>query len=381
MSAPVFELLLASARTVPDSARIQQLTEQNIDWKTFWDLVTHYSVRPLVLRSMQMTSWSRVPEQSQREWQQAVRTIAGRHLFLSGELIRIVRALETAGVEVCVLKGLFHGQILYGDILLRETSDFDLLIREEHLRTAAGVFRELGYAPRDNTDLDELPELLKYVGEYLFVGHGTLVDIDLHWRFSNKPLALAPEWSDFPLTPQPFELSGSNVHGIAIHELPLYLAAQGGNDSWTDLRRICDLAEYLRRYPNTDWARVMHAARRHHAERVLLVGVQLAVTLLGVNRPPGLSPQSLNDAIIVGLAARIAQRMRQHNLPGVLERHLFQLKAKDGPVEKMNLLWSILTNRMMADARWIRLPRPLWWCYRVLRPMRMALKLGSTDEN
>ena len=267
MNAPEFELLLASARTFPDLRRIQQLVQRKIDWSAVWTLATKYNVRPLICRSMKMTSWSEVPEQSQDEWQEALSTIKGRNLFLAGELISIVRALETAGIQVYVLKGLLYGQILYSDITLRETSDLDLLVREEDLHRTAGVLRGIGYRPRSGMSIDQVGELLRYVGEDLFVGDEKLVDIDLHWRLSTKPLALAPDFGDFRLSAQSFPLAGSVVQSIAIEELPLYLATQGGKDFWNDLRRICDLAEYLRVHPDTNWSPIITAARRCRAER------------------------------------------------------------------------------------------------------------------
>lgn len=379
MSTPEFELLLACARTVPDPGRIQQLVRQKLDWSAFWDLATHHNVRPLALRSMQMTCWIEVPEQYQREWQEALRILNGRSLFLMGELIGIVQSLEHDGIQVCVLKGLLYGQILYGDVMLRETSDFDLLIREEDLRRATKVFEDLGYRPHAGVKIEQLTELLKYVGEYPFLGDGKLVDIDLHWRLSNKPLALAPDLSDFPLSPQRFTLANSLMQSIAIEELPLYLATQGGNDSWNDLRRITDLAEYLRRFPHTDWRPVIATARRHHAELIVFVGLQLAVNLLGATLPGDVAAELEHIPATQELASAVERRMREQQSPGSLQRHVFQIQAKSGIGEKGRLLWSILTDRMAADAWWIHLPQFCWWLYRLLRPIRMVLKLGSTE--
>lgn len=379
MSAPEFELVLASSRTLPDSHLIRKLVQRKIDWRAFWTLATRYSVRPLVCRSLKMTCWSEVPEQSRQEWQEAIRIIAGRNLFLAGELISIVRALETAEIQVYVLKGLLYGQILYGDITLRETSDFDLMVREEDLRRAAGVLRGLGYQPRSGVNTDQLPELLRNVGEYPFVGGEKLVDIDLHWRFSNKPLAFALDLGDFRLSTQSFPLAGSIVQSIAIEELPLYLAAQGGNDFWNDLRRVCDVAEYLRRHPDTDWSPIIATARRHRAERILFAGLQLAASFLGSTLPEGVAREVERRPATGKLITKAANLMRTQKATGVLERHVFQIQAKDGLGAKAKLFWSILTDRMTADVKWIRLPRSLWWLYRLLRPFRMMMKLGNAE--
>lgn len=379
MTAPEFELLLASARTVPDSGRIQQLVQQSIDWKRLWALATRHSVRPLVCRSLETVCWSEVPEPSQQEMREAVRAIGGKNLFLAGELIRVVQTLESAGIRVWVLKGLLFGEILYGDIRLRETNDFDLLIREEDVRRVVRVFQELGYTTRPGENLEQLTALLRYVGEYTFMGGEKLVDIDLHWRFSNRALALAPEFSDFPLSPRSYSLVGSAVQSIAIEEQPLYLAAQGGNDFWSDLRRVCDVAEYLRRFPETDWSPIVAAARKRRAESILLTGLQLAASLFGAPLPEGLDGEIQRSELTGKLAAEVAHRMQQQEEPGLFERHVFQVQAKEGALEKVKLFWALLTDRMMADAKWIRLPRFLWGLYRMLRPIRMVVKMGKAE--
>lgn len=60
---------------------------------------------------------------------------------------------------------------------------------------------------------------------------------------------------------------------------------------------------------------------------------------------------------------------------GAVRRYLFQMRAKEGLRGKIALAYSILMDRTANDGSWIMLPRPLWWLYGLLRPLRMSGKV------
>ncbi len=163
---------------------------------------------------------------------------------------------------------------------------------------------------------------------------------------------------------------------FAPRDLPLYLAAQGGCDQWCDLRRICDLAEFIRRYPNIDWEPNIEAARRLGGLRTMLTGLSLASDLLGAELPESVVKRIRADARVSLLAQRTIQNLQRGlNSQEPLSRYRFQMTAKQGLRSRIALAYSILTDRTAEDGSWIMLPRPLWWLYGLLRPLRMSGKI------
>jgi hypothetical protein len=76
------------------------------------------------------------------------------------------------------------------------------------------------------------------------------------------------------------------------------------------------------------------------------------------------------------LAARSIQNLQSSTKAGeAVSRYLFQLRAKEGVRGKVALAYSILMDRTAKDGHWIMLPRPLWWLYGLLRPLRMSGRL------
>jgi hypothetical protein len=378
--APEFELLLCSARTMPDSARMEKLVEARIDWRAFFQLASHHGVRLLVYRSLREVCWERVPTEVQTEWHEASQSLTGKTLFLTGELLRVTAEFEAAGIPVAVMKGAAIAQMVYGGVAPREFSDLDLLVREMDFSRALELLRRLSYEPVWKCDQRKALQFLRHVGEFAVRSDLSRAEVDLHWRVATKATALSPGVSDFPTRFQPLEIAGSTVLSFAPQDLPLYLGAQGGWDQWCELRRICDVAEFLRRYPQVDWEPSLEAAQRLGGLRSMLVGLSLASRLLGAELPGSVVSRIRADGNVSLLVKRTIRKLKKNVDPSeAIRRYVFQMKAKQGLRGKIALAYSILMDRTAKDGQWIMLPRPLWWLYGFLRPLRMSAKLFRLD--
>lgn len=372
---PEFEMLLASARTVPDGARMEALEDAGIDWRVFAELAASHGVRPLVYKSLRISCWNRVPAEIQTALEEANRSLTGRNLFLTGELLHVTNELQKGGIQVAAMKGAVIAQMVYGDFTLREFSDIDLLVREQDFPRAVEQLRRLGYETCWKYDNDKVLRFLRHVGEYKLMNGAGEADIDLHWRVATKATALSPRVSDFPSGFQPLTVAGSSVLTFSPRDSPLYLAAQGGWDRWCDLRRICDLAEFLRAYPEVDWGPHFQAAERMGGLRSMLTGLMLARELLGATLPNSAEDRIRADATVRKLAQTTVLDLQRLQESGeAVSRYLFQMRAKQGLWRKVALAYSILAERTAEDGNWIMLPRSLWLAYSFLRPLRMSGK-------
>ena len=373
---PEFQLLLCCARTVPDATRIATLVNAGIDWRSFLDLATQHRVRLLVYKALRTVCWDSVPSDIQAEWQHAYQSLTGRNLFIIGELLRITAEFQAAGIPVVGMKGAIIAQMAYGDFALREFGDLDLLIRETDFFRAIELLERLEYKRSWKCDNRKAIRFLRHLGEYKLTSKTWDTEVDLHWRVAHKTLALSPSVTDFPSGFQPVYIASASVLSFAPQDLPLYLAAQGGCDQWCDLRRICDLAEFLRKYPDIEWEPNLETARRLGGLRAMLAGLSLASTLLGAKLPESVVRRVRSDKTVLHLVETTVQNLqRNQSSQEPFSRYLFQMKAKQGLQKKIALACSILTDRTSQDGDWIMLPRPLWWLYGLLRPLRMSGKI------
>lgn len=374
--APEFDLLLSSARTTPHQAHIKALAAVGIDWHGFLGLAARHRVRPLVYKALRATCWDCIPADVKVKWEETHRYLIAGNLLLAGELLRIIAEFEAAGIQAAAMKGAAIAAMAYGDLTLREYEDIDLLVQERDFTRAVELLQQLGYQPFWKYDSRKVLRFLRHVGEYPLMNPARRTAIDLHWRVATKATALSPRTSDFPAGFQPFPLAGATILTFAPSELPLYLAAQGGWDQWADLRRICDLAEFLRKFPDADWEPPMLAARRLGGLRSMLTGLSLASSLLGAEIPAPAVRGIDADQTVSRLAEE--SKLLLQSEPGsgeAVRRYLFQLSARQGLPGKIALAYSILMDRTAQDGNWIMLPRPLWWLYGLLRPLRAGRKL------
>lgn len=370
-----FDLLLAAARTQPDVVRIDAIVKDGVNWRALLALAVNHGVRPLVYKSLRATCWPLISADVQTAWEEDYRLLAGRNLFLTGELLRITGEFERAGIPVAAMKGAVIAQMAYGDFTLREFSDLDLLAKEPDFSRAVALISELGYRPSWKLDSCKVIRFLRNLGEYKLTSDVLGIDVDLHWRLAHTTAALSPETGDFPSGFQRFALAGASVPTFTPQELPLYLAAQGGVDQWSDLRRICDLAESLRRFPEVNWEPHFQTARRLGGLRSMLVGLALARDLLGAPLPGSAAGLIDSDPAVAQLIATVERNLRLGNDPGEpVSRYLFQLRAKKGICKKIILACAILSDRTSEDGDWLMLPQPLWWLYSVMRPLRMSCR-------
>src|ERR1700681_921232 len=66
--------------------------------------------------------------------------------FLTGKLLRLLELFQAAEIPVIPLKGPVLAQILYGDPVLREFEDLDLLVRKRDVLRALQLLNAHGYA-------------------------------------------------------------------------------------------------------------------------------------------------------------------------------------------------------------------------------------------
>lgn len=100
-----------------------------------------------------------------------------RALLMQATSSVVTRSLESACLAAVPLKGVTLASRLYGDELLRDPADVDVLVADEHLRPAAEVIGGLGYELVRGR-VDRLPRLHLTFAD----PDGLRPSVELHWR-------------------------------------------------------------------------------------------------------------------------------------------------------------------------------------------------------
>ena len=370
---PEVRLLLECARTRPDAQganRIKSLLSNDIEWPYLLGMARGHGVMPLLYRTLNSACSDAVPKATLEELREHYYANAGRNLFLTKELLRVLHLLEAHGIPCIPYKGPVLAASVYGNLAFREFGDLDILVRERDYESAQRLFIDLGFRLT-----------LEHEWESEFVDESGTVAVDLHRR-------IAPHEFPSPLTfdylckrLQPVALLGGTAATLCPEDTLLMLGMQITKDGNLQLSKICDIAELLRVHQHLNWARVLKETKRLGGQRMLLYGVRLTSDLLGTALPQELASETSFHPCLDGLVAH-ARRQFFHRDDSVREprpadcwRWVLQERLRD----KLRAYYHYLHNVIVPcelDRRLLPLPRELSFLYYFIRPVRLIGKHG-----
>ncbi|MCI5146342.1 MAG: hypothetical protein D3923_12645, partial [Candidatus Electrothrix sp. AR3] len=238
-----------------DASRLERLTPP--DWRDLMQQARRHAVLYFLYHRLKTQNLDRhIPA----DILQTVRTgyfeCAWKNNNLYSELSKILKALQSKGIPVILLKGVYLAKTVYSNIALRSMGDIDLLIRKPDLLKAEKTLLELGYRSGRKGDIEtacekqnHLPPLRKQNSS----------PVELHWNI---------EWPTAPFTidveglwerAQPVSIAGVEVLGLSPEDLLLHLCLHTSYRHLykNGLRSFCDMRETIRYYRNEiDWEQV-----------------------------------------------------------------------------------------------------------------------------
>ena len=363
---PEFDVLIACASPPghPDLiSRVRSSLAVPVDWNRLQALATYHRVQPLLYRRLAEHAADLIPNSLLTQIATGSRAFAARNLYLTGELITLVKAFTAAQIPVRPHTGPLLAQAAYGDLALRQFADLDLLVHPSDLPQAIALLSEQGYSPDAGLSWLSPSALRDWTGEMSYTSpRGTVVD--LHWRLT-PPHYVTQLNSDILWRSLVYvTLAGSALPSLAPEAMFLLLAVHGSKHNWEALGWLADLAWLLHSHPDFDWHRAAALARESDCERPLALA------------------QSLIDVVFKGqpstnaLTERVLNRWRfgPTELLGSLELFSFAAAIEKRRSKTLNHLLGVVFWPTAADWKRRRLPERLFWLYAPLRAARLTGK-------
>ena len=289
-------------------------------------------------------------------------TTLHRALQQGADQVRLIRSLESAGIEVMTVKGLALAQRLHGQLGLRHVGDIDLVVRPSDAGRADAVLREVPGLFRFRPDIPLTPlQLKKFVElkpEFEYRRASPALRVELLWRLEGLP-ETEEVWS---------RAVTCSVGGQPMRTLPpdldvLYLLQHGARHGWFRLFWLLDAALLLRD-PSLDWERLMARARQMELERPLLQAAALASEILGVSPPAALKPAPHEAGLIAALCAeshrQILRAPREHE--GLTE-WTRQLGYRTRLQKSVRKKFAVIAPHLFTPESWRTLPLPDRWFF------------------
>lgn len=377
------QLLVCSLRTRlagPTAEEIRRLLDSPLDWPYLLAQAASNSVSPLLLRHICALAPERIPPAHFASLKDQVRTASVRSLTLTGELIRVLRALSAAGIQAVPYKGPVLAAQAYGDIALREFEDIDLVLRQRDVAAADEVLVQFGFAPEFPLIFAPGVSSPLIPGEYDYRDRERAIILELHTERTLRHFGAPPDLDELARHLAVVSLSGHDIRTFSPEDTLVFLCVHGSKDFWERLVWVADVAELIASHQHFDWDRVCAFADSVRAQRILRIGLALADGLLGISLPDAIRSRVYADAVAGAIASQMRDRLLSRVVAPLKARASFAYRRRmlAGAFAGFRYAMRLTTAPAAEDWNAVRLPRSLAPLYAALRPIRLLRKYGAS---
>ncbi|MFH1679840.1 MAG: nucleotidyltransferase family protein, partial [Candidatus Eisenbacteria bacterium] len=173
---------------------------------------------------------------------------AARNLFKEKELAVLTSAFAEEDVPNIVLKGLPFGERFYGDSILREVRDLDLLVAPESMDRAEQLLQDLGYALFEGMHSRAYYRRHHFHLVYVRRSHGIDV-VELHWNLLPHPANLNVDTASLFRESVMYDYRGTVVRVLSPLDESAYLCASLRMGLFVSLKRLLDVEKVRLAFP------------------------------------------------------------------------------------------------------------------------------------
>jgi hypothetical protein len=374
MESREFSLVTKLARkTLDEEARhsVGALISTDFDWPLFFKLVYVNRVTALVYRNLRQLEDLGVPDHFMTWIGARVEKIAASNRLRETILEQISREFAKTELPFLLLKGPALAHAIYGDPLLRQYSDLDILLHASDIERAIQTLDRLGFLP-PAFNRTEQQYLRRHHFEIALENEETGVMIDLHWALTPPSWPVKPNHADLWTRPVEIELGGTRMSTLEPDIQLFYLVVHAAKDGWHRLRMLCDLAELIRGEPDWNWEQTLAHAEENGGLRMVLISVLLISRLLETPIPDWVKTRAVGDAKALEISARIVRHLaiadeKKGKPSSIFVLSAFQLSQFDRRWDRLSYAVRTSLRPRMAHVTFIRLPPRLISLYPMVK--------------
>ena len=370
------ELLLCCVGPIESqqvTSRLRNLTSNELDWEYLFRLARRHAVVSLVFNRLQSSCADLVPPNHLSKFRQYFQENAARNVLLTAELCRLIKTLSDHGLEAIPYKGPALAQFAYGNQALRRYVDLDVMVRKDDASKAMDLLLKDGYELSIGEEQRQL--LFRTQHNVQFRRDQKRLIVELHWEVASHLFAEAVTAEDLWRSLITIELQGQKIKTLAAEDLVFSLCVHGSRHLWEGLLWICDVAWIMDRH-ELNWERLLARSRSANSERMFLLGLNLAKTLLNVPLPVVIdeavrrdsSIRKLSNVVIDSLFVGVDYKPQSSG-----QRLKYNLLIRKSWGSRARYIRHVLDPKD-KDFEAIELPAPLSFGYYLMRPFRLLFK-------
>ena len=369
------ELLMLCARTSVEAnqkAQVRSLAKSGLDWDELVRMAKKHGVTSLLYWNLNVICPELIPSDVLQFLRQHFQANAARAHLLTQELIQLAKASADRGVSLIPFKGPTLAVMAYGNLLLRDFRDMDLIVAKEAISEAYEIFKTRGYKSLYVHQQSFTHDLSSKSYHHFVKAHGT-VRVDLQWVMAGCDFSFKLDRPTILNNLQPVRVQDSLVMGLASEELLLILCVHGSKHVWEELKWVCDVAELVSSRQNINWERVLTLSREWYCRRMLFLGLSLAQRLFDIKLPDFLRSQISSDLVVTTLSNNIRKSFTDPAY-GINENdyQAYYFCLKDRWFDRLRYgiyLCRVNSSVITSDLPWFQAQKPLFLFNQIFQPI------------
>ena len=352
---------------------IRELSSKDaFDWEYVLASASYHRLTALLAYHVRSIGGEIVPQPYRLQLQSENTQNTERCLWLTGELAKLVTAMQDAELPWIAFKGPTLAITAYRDPGLRQFTDLDLFVREADVARAKELLLKRGFKPARNLSRAREAAMLRFDNACAFVNEQDVL-VDLHWRFAPRYLSLPLETEDLWRRLRQVAIGNQRVDTLSPEDLLLVLCCHGFSHQWERLVWVCDVATLIERDDDFDWDYFFRQAERLGIVRIVLLGLFLASDLLETSLPSQVSERLRSESDVRRAAQEVAAQLFAPDTPRWIGP---QLKMRERSRDRIKSLLAMLLVPRDYDWMFASIPDSVGFLYYLVRPIRMIRAYG-----
>ncbi len=366
---PEFELLRACCHS--DAGLLTAAPQPNLHWESVFKLASYHRVLPALYTRLQ--NQPDVPANIQSALHARFFAHCQRAIRFSAELVTIVKTFEAERIPAIAQKGPVLAHVLYGDPVMREFGDLDILLRPGDVSRACDALRGLGYEKQLALSPRQEKAYLRSGYEYVF-GRGAERNlVELQWNLLPRFYAVDLDVDDLFRRSVEKDFEGCQARVLSTEDQILFLCLHAAKHQWAQLGMIRDIVALSPLKIDWDW--VCDEARRLGITRILVISLLLAHELLGAELPAAVAtlPEvSGGREFVRTIQAKLAAGRELD--PESLAYFRLLLHLRERWQDRVRFLWRLAVTPSVGEWQALQVPDALFPLYLGVRLFRILCR-------
>ena len=366
-----FDLLLALCADHAEEERIRAISRDPFDWQRFVEIAEYHGLIPRIGESIPVLSGI-LPVDTARSIQQLYEANTRRALWLSRELIRVLKHLESQEIFSLPYKGPALAELLYGNVAARQFSDLDILVHARDVARTRTALGEIGFTPGIALTQPEERAFLQTGYELTFDSSNGRNLLEIQWQILPRFYMIDFDMEALFRRGITQSIAGVTIRALRAEDLLLVLCVHAAKHLWMQLSWLCDIAALVKK-TRLDWEFVWRECQTLGIRRIVEVTFTLAHCLLGAAVPLARQTDDGTDGLVSELIPQIARSAPFD--PESLDYFRLFAKTRERPADRARFWWRLVTTPSSGEWSAVQLPDALFPLYRAVRAARLLKRV------